>query len=208
MMSAIFNLMQGRIKTKSHTVSKNMLLLITSNLIVALQAIYFNWELSTLIWAYWFQALIIVLVAYKISLRKIAWVVLLLPVLFYMIFLLLLTFPSDAITYTVNSQQVSPEEFTVLKNVSWLGVLSASTLFGLNHLMSSVFDGSGKSENRNITNVVKRILPLHIMIFAVMFVPMPLLLFMTLKTVADVWAHYIQHSGKQWVRTRGKFTLT
>lgn len=90
--------------------------------------------------------------------------------------------------------------FSIMRGIDFLGVLVASTIFIFNHFYSyKLHLEEDKQKARHIVGVMfhpyVRIIPMHLtIILAFMFSGTTgLLIFMTLKTVADLISHFIEH---------------
>ena len=187
---------------KSAYLTPSVIALVLTNLLLLVQAIVMDWGPGTLIWTYWMQGIVIILIALVTARHKTAWILVLALLGFYAIFLLALTFPSDSASYTINGESVSPERFTVLKDVLWPAVWINTFLLALNHLFSYFMDRKNNSEARTFTRVIARILPLHIIIVMVAVIPFPVIVFIIMKTIVDVKAHVTQHTEPLRIRKK------
>lgn len=174
-----------------------MLPVLLVNTAFILQAVVFDWRLSTLVWLYWLEAMLLLVIATFIR-KKTGSIIILLIMAFYGIFLMSLTFPSDSASYTVNGVSVEAGEFTILSDVQWDivwlnlgGIIFAYILSRLIGRDLSYFD---------VSRAARRIIPLHLTIVLALAVSWPLILFLALRTTFDISAEYalakIKHSQR------------
>ncbi len=161
---------------------------IALNVIFAVQAIMFDWTIGTLVWVYWAQGVAIVLLSLITAKIKFGWILLLALLLFYSIFLSGLTFPSDGMTYVINGEQVSPERFTIFRDTQWSAVLINVLILMLEYALFFISREKGSKATYPASSVVKRIIPLHMIILLAMFARWPVILFIVLKTAFDLIA--------------------
>ena len=167
--------------------------LIVVNVFVIVQAVISDWDIGTLVWAYWLQTVIIAIVGAVVSKLKLVWIGLILYLIFYGIFICALTFPLESMTYIINDQQVTAAEFTKLSVVNWSGVFLSTIAFAINHIFSAIIDGKRAGSLRSAGIVSMRTVPIHFIIVLIAFVPLPVLFFSILKTIVDVAGHMGQH---------------
>jgi len=177
-------------------------LLILTNIFVIFLAIYEKWDLSTLLWIYWFQSIIIGLFTFIKILN-------------------LKNFTTE--NFYINHRAVEPTKQTknftaffflihygafhlgyltfLLKETSFnfsfvilLGIVS----FASNHLYSFIKNFKQDTEKKqNIGKVMffpyARIIPMHIIIVSGLFFQEGLIIFLVLKSIADLIMHQIEH---------------
>lgn len=184
--------------------------LVFANLLTIALAVRFNWSLIELMWIYWSQSVIIGAIN-VIKMRQIerstgrsSWFFLGDTSMFfmmhygffhliYLLFLLIFTFAGE----------------TPLSNgapVQWLWVLVTVLVFLANHIFSYLYnqerDQSKADLDRLFMFPYARIIPMHLTLIlgAAMDVILPgvphapILLFLTLKMVADVVMHKLEHA--------------
>ena len=154
------------------------------NGVFMVQAITLHWSLGTLVWVYWLQGVLIVLFGLLRGKQRFVWALLLVILFFYGIFLVAITFPSDSARYYKNGVRVSAEEVTVLNNTQWdivaanVGMLFAGYALAL--LLKKGDSAYSSSE------VVERLVPLHVTILLAVFVPWSVIVFLLLRSIFDV----------------------
>ena len=179
--------------------------IILANLALIISALYFEWDIGTVIWAYWLEAVILVLFAALTHEGTWRWLIMLSPFGIYFVFLVLLTIPFDGVTYTINDQQVSGDEFVRFNNVSWAAVASSSSIFIVARLSEYSAERNKQSAVATTKSIFARTLPIHITIIFAAFVSFPVLLFMVAKTLAEL-ATQIPQIGKHVLR-RNNFVV-
>lgn len=160
-----------------------------------LQAILFDWRLGTLVWVYWLQGYVLVLLALLGNRKSIGWVFLLLVMTIYGMFIVTMTFPSDDMEYVVNGVQVAAKEVTVLAGAQWWIVFLNVSLLLLGYIGMAVFKKG--TWHYSSLEVVKRIIPLHIIIIFAVFVSWPVLLFAVFRSIFDVASDYLVYRLKK-----------
>lgn len=187
--------------------------LLLVNIFTIFVAIKEGWGLGTLMWVYWFQSIIIgifnvvrivrlknfstdgvkmnnqTIPPTKGSKYLVAGFFTIHYGLFHLVyfFFLLLGFTSLAESSS---------------SVAWSFVFGTSFMFFCNHLFSYLYNKDRDTQTANIGTLMflpyARILPMHLtIIFAPMFAffaTIPLLIFLLLKTVADMITHVLEHS--------------
>lgn len=154
------------------------------NAIFMVQAIILDWRLGTLIWIYWFQGYVIILLGLWANRKKPHWFVMFGIMTVYGIFLSALTFPSENVTYVKNGVEVSAQEFTVLSNTQWKVVLLNIIALLVGYLIAN-FVTKDKTTYSG-AQVAKRLTPLHLTIIFASFTSWSVILFLVLRSVFDV----------------------
>ncbi|MFH0978708.1 MAG: DUF6498-containing protein [Candidatus Woesearchaeota archaeon] len=177
-------------------------MLLVSNLGTIIIALVQSWDLTTLMWVYWSQSIII---GFFSVLRMIT----------------LSKFSTEQ--FTINGKSGSSElktkvfmsgffavhygafhaayfVFLLVKGPiqSLSFVLLAAAVFFVNHLFSFLYNyREDRLKDRNISSLLffpyARIIPMHLTIIFGTLVPAPLLLFLVLKILADLIMHVVEH---------------
>lgn len=164
------------------------------NIIFIIQALTLRWELGTMVWVYWLQGYIIVLLGYLPNWKNLGWAILLALMSFYGLFLASLTFPSDKVTYIKNNIEVAAEEFVVFNDVQWSIVLLNVLILLLGYLFV-VFTKKDKTAFSG-WQVAKRLIPLHLTILFAGIATWSVLAFLLLKSTFDILVDYLM----TWIR--------
>lgn len=200
-------------KTKSNVLGdRSLWLLVFSNIITILLATKEGWNLSTVAWIYWFQSVVIGTFNFVriIGLREfsveglkvngreavqrrstknfIAFFFLFHYGFFHLIYAILI---ADGVFSKANW---NGSDFVDLKYV-----FIVALLFFLNHLFSYVYNKTTYTNKINIGFLMfypyARIIPMHLAMFLVFyFSSSALILFLILKTLADVGMHIMEHN--------------
>jgi hypothetical protein len=157
---------------------------LTINAVFIVQAIIFDWQLGTLIWIYWIEGFLIVLLGLLAKGKSLGWTLLLGIMAIYGFFLSMLTFPSEGVTYIKNGVEVSAQEFTVLSDTQWSVVLLNAGLLLAGYLIAKLIKKDVTSFGG--AHVVKRLIPLHITILLAAFIPWSAVLFLVLRSLFDL----------------------
>jgi hypothetical protein len=179
--------------------------LLAANLITITIAVRFHWNLLELMWLYWAQSVIIGVFNYVRIKRcgpdpaDTANFFALHYGFFHFIYaIFLLAFTAEGKILTNNGDPVQ-----------WPSVLLLTLVFLLNHAFSFFYnqerDASKETPDRLMFFPYARIFPMHLtLIFGGLFteffpnlsqvIPMGLLFFLGLKTLADLTMHWIEHS--------------
>lgn len=186
---------------------KSTWLLIGSNIVFIFIAVKENWPLETIMFAYWTQSIIIGLFSFlkMVSLKKFSTEGVKVnnrPVL-----------PSTAVKWHMSIFFLFHYGFFhfiylifILKfakgGVDTHYIVSIAAVFFINHLFSFFYNRKNDSDKTpNIGKIMffpyARILPMHITIMfgGIFFGRMPIILFLLLKTFADVIMHLQEHKG-------------
>lgn len=155
------------------------------NIVFIAQAIVLNWQLGTLIWVYWMEGFLIVLLGILAKGKSFGWILLLGIMSIYGLFLSMLTFPSENIRYLKNGVEVSAQEFTVLSDTQWSIVLVNVGLLLAGYLIARLIKKD--LSPYGAAQVVKRLIPLHLTIILAAFIPWPAVFFLVLRSVFDVF---------------------
>lgn len=187
-------------------------LLVITNLIIIIFATVQHWNFLTLMWIYWTQSVIIGLVNFvrmlllkdfstkgmifggkpveKTTSSKIA-------MAFFFLFhyggfqAMYVFFIFDA--HDVFGKQFDPPEL--------LPILIGAGFFLINHVYSFIRHFYELSRKQKLGDVMGipyiRIVPMHIVIIFMAIVPSPLIIFLLLRTVADVTMHAVEHHNPQ-----------
>lgn len=174
----------------------SVIALALTNLAILVQAIVMGWGPGTLIWTYWMQGLVIVIIAFVFAKQKSGFVFLTALLGFYAVFLLALTFPSETASYTINGSPVTADRFTVLKDVIWPAVWINTLLLAVNHTFSYIMNSRDGSDKKTFSKIMLRVMPLHAIIVFVAVIPFPVVVFIVLKTIADIRAHVMEHGAQ------------
>lgn len=183
-------------------------LLIASNLVVIFFAIKDGWNISTMVWIYWFQSIIIGFFNFIRILK-------------------LKEFSTQGFTLSGFHVKETPgtKIFTAFYfafhygffHFIYLGfllsgafvslpplmefryILLTTALFFLNHLFSYFYNRSRDTKKQNIGTIMfypyARIIPMHLTIIFGSFLGGSLLLFLSLKTLADGVMHFVEHNN-------------
>ena len=184
--------------------------LVLSNVLTIFFAIIGNWNLSTVLWVYWFQSIIIGFFNFVriLSLKEFS-----------------------TVGFTINDQQVEPTQTTKIftaffflfhygffhfvyfifltadsfvnsygsgLNFSELKfVLLAALVFFINHLFSYIYNKPKDTVKQNIGSLMfypyYRIIPMHIILIFGIFLVGALPIFLVLKTITDTFMHSYEH---------------
>jgi hypothetical protein len=194
-----------------------LFILILSNIVTIIFAIYQNWSLITLMWIFWFQSIII-------------------GIFNFVRILTLKNFSTE--NFKLNGQNVEPTtstkyytaffflfhygffhvgyliflligSFTHIMNkslpmsgLSFILILISIAIFFGNHLFSFIYNYEKDSKKvRNIGTIMffpyARIIPMHLTIVFGLFLinsKFGLIFFLVLKTIADIVMHQIEHN--------------
>lgn len=173
-------------KINQQSNKKSLLSLIAVNVLVIFQALIFDWHLGTVIWIYYIQTVAIFGIALWSQKKKKA---------MKTNMIILLTYGFILSLVTIGNSTPDTQVLSGFSNIQWLGVLAAGLLFLSNHLYSYSLDNKQNLNIRDSKSVSLRLIGIHFSFFVVL-TSMPLLLFMILKTVIDVWSHSLQHKNK------------
>lgn len=192
--------------------SSSMISLILANILMIIWAIIEGWNITNIIWIYWFQSVVIGIFQAKKMLD-------------------LKEFSTKGLK--MNNKPVLPTKIGklsvviffcfhygffhfvyliflvgILKNVIWTSVFIISIIFFINHLFSYMRNKREDSKKiKNIGNMMflpyARIIPMHLIIL--LAIPFSgslilLIIFMILKTIADVIMHIAEHSKTSVVK--------
>lgn len=153
-----------------------------------MQALALDWTIGTLVWIYWTQGLILVLLGLLRNRQRFLWVVLLGIMLFYCTALLGLTFPLEGASYIINGKQVNALEFTVLHDTQWSLVFVNCGLLLTGYLLAYAVRHEARDSMYGSGQVIKRLVPLHLIIFLAILLDWSVIFFLCLKFIADILA--------------------
>lgn len=196
-------------------------LLIATNIITIALALFFNWELMTLLWIYWVQSVIIgFFTAVKMLLFRspeqknietlqlfYAGFFVVHYGLFHFVYMMFLGFFSIILMVT---RQPIDLLVATRQPIDLISIFLTSLLFLINHTYSFYLNYLKKKPSdfeqyKNIKDIMlqpySRIIPMHItiilggfLIFAIPFASKILLLFfLVLKSAADIYSHVKEH---------------
>ena len=194
------------LKTKINWNSPSIKTLLLANVITIIWAVVSRWDVATIVWIYWFQSVVIGIFQAKKMLDLKTFLTEGLKINNQPVS------PTDKSKKNVVSFFVLHYGFfhfvyfiflaQVSKDVIWIAVVYSGAIFFFNHLYSYL---SNKNVDRNkVKNIGQmmfypyyRIFPIHFIILFGLFAinhPITLIIFMSMKTVADVYMHAKEHS--------------
>lgn len=157
--------------------------LLLSNIIVIILAIAQRWEVSTVLWVYWMQSIIIGFFQFLrvVSLEK------------FHAFFFAFHYGFFHFIYAIFLASIvakAPENF--------LSILIGSSIFFLNHLYSFIQNEKVKQNiGKLMFSPYARIIPMHlIIIFGAILGQSMLIIFLILKTITDLLTHILKHRSK------------
>lgn len=160
--------------------------LLVSNIIVITLAIVQKWDVSTVLWVYWTQSIIIGFFQFLriLSLKN------------FTAFFFAFHYGFFHFIYAIFLASVAakaPENF--------MFILTGSSIFFLNHLFSFIHNKEDDEKSKpNIGKLMfspyARIIPMHLIIIfgALLGDQIKLIIFLALKTIADLAMHIFKHS--------------
>lgn len=184
--------------------------LLTSNLVVMILAVLQNWDLGTLLWIYWFQSVIIgffnffrILALkdfstenFKINNRPVE------PTEGTKLYTAFFFAFHYGLFHFAYAEFLGIDFLKADANIGILSIIFGSTVFFINHFFSFRHNIARDSEvKQNIGTIMffpyARIIPMHlIIVIGASTGGFALILFLSLKTVADLVMHTVKHRMK------------
>lgn len=166
-----------------------------ANLIVIAQAVYFDWEIGTLVWAYWFESILLALISFQLTQqeRRAMFAGPIIAVLAIGAFLY------------VNTSETSLASGTLaLAGVVWVEAAFAGALFGVTYFIQNYRGLRGEQDNQAYIRLGSRIVPLFLIIAAAAFLNYAVIIFMIVKAAADLISVWMTRPGAQYTWRNSK----
>lgn len=166
--------------------SRRTVFLILVNVLLIIQAVAFHWELGTMVWVYYIQGLIIVILGICMTKSRFAWIMLLGLMAAFGLLLASETIPSNDLIYSKNGVYVPYEQFIVFKQIDW-AIVGLNAIFVSAVQFYSYFKNGVKGQEiASFWEAIERLLPLHLIILFASTGLLPVVGFMILKSVTDI----------------------
>jgi hypothetical protein len=156
------------------------------NILLIVQAVILHWDLGTMVWIYYVQGVVIVVMGMMMSKNRFSWVMLLAILAVMGLILTSVTIPSSSTVYTRNGVRISADEAIVFKHVAWGSVLLNAVFLAVAQIINYIKSGINRQQITSFWEVVERLLPLQLTILFAATGAFPVIIFMVLKSVTDV----------------------
>ncbi len=184
--------------------------LLTANVITIIFALFGHWSLGTLVWVYWWQSFVILLLNFItiLSLKKYStdgynangfnrqadgWTKARAAITFFLFYGLFFSIYYGYLKkYTTDTNAMLGEN----SYVNWWDVMLGAGLFMANHIYSFIYQKHQERKNKKLPKIAHllyqpffRIFPLHLAFFGFIIGTWGVMLFLFLKTISDQLAH-------------------
>ena len=140
--------------------SRRTAFLILVNVLLIIQAVAFHWELGTMVWIYYIQGLVIVVLSICMTKSRFAWIMLLGLMAAIGLLLASETIPSNDLIYSKNGVYVPYEQFILFKKIDWAIVGLNAIFVSVVQFYSYIKNGIKGQEIASFWEAIERLLPL------------------------------------------------